>query len=119
MTTRTYTVRPHPAPSLAEQYRAMGIQVVRPRPVSRVRGWYATARNCDGSLISLSPLLDVARPTLSVVRNSEPMSCAIRSAERRSGYLGRVMAGHFAVWDRWTEIENRNEGHFMERLQRG
>jgi len=34
------------------------------------------------------------------------------------GYLG-TLAGHFAVFDRWTEIDSPLEGHFMERLAPG
>lgn len=27
-----------------------------------------------------------------------------------------VLTGHFAVWDKWTEINSRSEGHFLERF---
>ena len=27
-----------------------------------------------------------------------------------------VLTGHFAVWDTWTEINSRSEGHFLERF---
>jgi hypothetical protein len=29
------------------------------------------------------------------------------------------MFGHFAVWNRWTEIDSEYEGHFMERIAPG
>lgn len=34
------------------------------------------------------------------------------------GYLG-TLAGHFAVFNRWTEIDSPLEGHFMERVAPG
>jgi HK97 family phage prohead protease len=30
-----------------------------------------------------------------------------------------VMTGHFAVWNQWTEINSKAEGHFLERVARG
>jgi phage head maturation protease len=30
-----------------------------------------------------------------------------------------TMVGHFAVWNRWTEIDSQLEGHFMERIAPG
>ncbi len=35
------------------------------------------------------------------------------------GATGRTLFGHFAVFDRWTEIDSWYEGRFMERLKRG
>jgi len=35
-----------------------------------------------------------------------------------NGYLG-TLAGHFAVFNRWTEIDSPLEGHFMERVAPG
>jgi phage head maturation protease len=32
---------------------------------------------------------------------------------------GRILAGRFAVYDRWTEINSVAEGHFMERIAPG
>jgi HK97 family phage prohead protease len=32
---------------------------------------------------------------------------------------GRTMFGHFAVFDRWTEIDSWYEGRFLERIKRG
>ena len=40
---------------------------------------------------------------------------SLRAAEQSSS----VMAGRFAVWDSWTEINSWWEGNFMERLKRG
>jgi HK97 family phage prohead protease len=32
---------------------------------------------------------------------------------------GRTLTGHFAVFNRWTEIQSAIEGHFMERISPG
>jgi HK97 family phage prohead protease len=36
-----------------------------------------------------------------------------------SGTDGNTMVGHFAVFDRWTEIDSFFEGQFMERIAPG
>lgn len=41
----------------------------------------------------------------------------LRAAD--DGGSGRTLFGHFAVFDRWTEIDSWYEGRFMERLKRG
>jgi HK97 family phage prohead protease len=55
------------------------------------------------------------RPPRDGVRAVYP-GVELRAAE--DGGLG-VMAGHFAVFDQWTEINSTWEGHFMERLAPG
>ncbi len=42
----------------------------------------------------------------------------LRSSPTPGTTEGRVLFGHFAVFDRWTEIEGM-EGHFMERIAPG
>ena len=39
--------------------------------------------------------------------------------EVMDGMTGEVMAGHFAVFNRWTEIDSLWEGNFMERIAPG
>lgn len=46
---------------------------------------------------------------------SGPDAVAIRSQEGAPD----TMTGHFAVWNTWTEINSRFEGHFMERIAPG
>ena len=46
--------------------------------------------------------------------------CADDAVEIRSASDGPdVMTGHFAVWDQWTTINSRFEGHFLEQLAPG
>lgn len=42
----------------------------------------------------------------------------LRDEKANDGYLG-TLAGHFAVFDRWTEIDSPLEGHFLERVAKG
>lgn len=42
--------------------------------------------------------------------------CAPDAVEIRAQGDGDVLAGHFAVFDEWTVINSRYEGHFLERL---
>ncbi len=42
----------------------------------------------------------------------------LRDEKADDGYLG-TLSGHFAVFDRWTEIDSPLEGHFLERVAPG
>lgn len=46
--------------------------------------------------------------------------CADDAAEYRASEDGRdILRGHFAVWNEWTTINSRYEGHFLERIAPG
>lgn len=57
----------------------------------------------------------VERPKLDLVR-ALPSSLELREA---SGATGPQMVGHFAVFNRWTEIDSFFEGRFLERIAPG
>ena len=42
-----------------------------------------------------------------------------RAAAVDDGEAGRMMFGHFAVFDEWTEIDSTYEGRFLERIMPG
>jgi HK97 family phage prohead protease len=48
----------------------------------------------------------------------EPDAASLRAATGESGD-GRTLFGHFAVFNRWTEINSMWEGNFLERLAPG
>lgn len=55
-------------------------------------------------------------PTESLVRAwNGDRAISLRSAGGDEGD-GNTLAGHFAVFDRWTEIDSPYEGHFLERV---
>lgn len=57
-------------------------------------------------------------PTDNLVRAwARPEACQLRSAD--GGGDGRTIFGHFAVFDRWTEINSWIEGRFLERIAPG
>lgn len=59
-----------------------------------------------------------APPVDNLVRNVyEPGTVAMRAAD--DGGTGRTMFGHFAVFNRWTEIDSWYEGRFLERISKG
>jgi HK97 family phage prohead protease len=53
--------------------------------------------------------------TSTLVRSAGPGSLLIREAEGAAP----VLFGHFAVFNRWTEIDSWFEGHFFERIAFG
>lgn len=58
----------------------------------------------------------MSHPTSNLLR----AYCADDAAEYRASSDGRdILRGHFAVWNQWTEINSRYEGHFLERIAPG
>lgn len=63
---------------------------------------------------------DVHPPTDSLVRGWGGLEAlSLRDAEGAAEGSGNLLTGHFAVYDRWTEINSQYEGHFMERVAPG
>jgi HK97 family phage prohead protease len=53
--------------------------------------------------------------TSTLVRSAGPGSLRLREAEGAAP----VLFGHFAVFNRWTEVDSWFEGHFLERISPG
>lgn len=72
----------------------------------------------DGSVMSAAGTTD-GRSVLtdSLVRAwSGDAALSLRDAEGSAEGSGDLLVGHFAVYNRWTEINSQMEGHFLERL---
>lgn len=68
----------------------------------------------------------MGRPTADLVRAIDHITtedgAEVRGAELRAageGEAGPVLTGHFAVFNRWTEINSLFEGRFLERIAPG
>jgi HK97 family phage prohead protease len=48
-----------------------------------------------------------------------PGAVAFESRSSDNGSSSRMLTGHFAVFNRWTEIDSMYEGHFLERIAPG
>jgi HK97 family phage prohead protease len=58
-----------------------------------------------------------SRPPRDDLVRAQPGDFELRAAEADGGMP--TMAGHFAVFDQWTEIHSLYEGHFLERVAQG
>lgn len=76
----------------------------------------------DGSVMSAAGTTDgrAEAPRDSLVRawHGED-ALSLRDAEGSAEGSGNLLVGHFAVYNRWTEINSQYEGHFMERVAPG
>jgi len=55
-------------------------------------------------------------PTDNLVRKRYGDDAALLRSDDADGGTGRTLFGHFAVFDRWTEIDSWYEGRFIERV---
>jgi HK97 family phage prohead protease len=101
----------------ADTGRVMGCHVSKEKAQKQLAALNANVP--DASAASLADRRDVELPRENLIRaiyEAEDVSLL----EFRDGEdAPPVMAGHFAVYDNWTEINSLWEGHFMERFAPG
>lgn len=92
---------------------------VIPFASSGIRGWL----NVDTgrwlpAMAGADPAAEqVERPKENLIRVAVPAAIELRA--EGDGADGPVMAGHFAVFNQWTEINSMWEGNFLERFAPG